>query len=347
MKQKTSMLILAFLLCFIGTANAQGPTKPKLCSTCGKMVVNCPYKGNHPKCVTCGKLKEKCAYKGNHPKCATCGKVKESCPYNGKHPKPQIQPVIESQEKNREKEQDMNSSEDQVHRLIKNLEANMVYVDGGAFMMGTDEGVPTDVFGDIGKPVHQVTLSSFYICKYEVTQDLWEAVMGSNPSEDKGALRPVEQVDWNDCQIFINKLNALTGKHFRLPTEAEWEFSARGGNLSKNYKFAGSNNLSDVACLQKDTYNVGLYKANELGLFDMSGNVFEWCSDLFGRYPANHQLNPTGPTTETSLKISGKSYRIIRGGCLYFEKYSRCVYRTWTPDDNKWSYLGLRLAMDP
>ena len=157
---------------------------------------------------------------------------------------------------------------------------------------------------DDEKPVHRVNVSSFSIGKYEVTQAQWQAVMGSNPSNFKNCDNcPVEKVSWNDVQDFIKKLNQLTGKRFRLPTEAEWEYAARGGKRSKGYRYAGSNNLGSVAWYEKNsgskTHPVGQKRPNELGLYDMSGNVWEWCSDWYGKnyYGSSSSNNPTGPST--------------------------------------------------
>ena len=147
--------------------------------------------------------------------------------------------------------------------------------------MGATDEQGSDACDD-EKNVHQEWLSSFLICKHEVTQAEWEVIMGSNPSKFKGVNRPVENVSLDDCWTFIRKLNSITGKKFRLPTEAEWEYAARGGNKSKGYKYSGSNTLDDVAWYSdnsgKETHAVMTKQANELGLFDMSGNVQEECS---------------------------------------------------------------------
>ncbi len=224
---------------------------------------------------------------------------------------------------------------------INKLLNNMVYVSGGTFTMGgtIEQGSEVD---DDEKPTHKVTLSSFYICKYEVTQALWRAVMGSNPSDFKGDNLPVECVSWNDCQTFINRLNSYTGRNFRLPTEAEWEFAARGGNYSRHYKYSGSNYISDVAWYDDNsgnrTHPVGTKQANELGLYDMSGNVWEWCNDWYGSYNSYSQTDPTGP--------SSGSDRVIRGGS-WFNGARSC--RSSNRYDNapgiSYINLGLRLVL--
>ena len=225
---------------------------------------------------------------------------------------------------------------------VNGVSFKMVGVEGGTFTMGaTSEQGTSDPYDD-EYPTHDVTLSDFAIGETEVTQELWQAVMGSNPSSFSGTNLPVEEVSWNDCQTFITKLNQLTGKNFRLPTEAEWEYAARGGNKSKGYKYAGSNTLSDVAWYgdnsSSKTHPVQQKQANELGLYDMSGNVYEWCQDWFGGYSSSAQTNPTGP-------VSG-SYRVGRGGSWSGSaKYCRVSLRYDYTPTNYFSYLGLRLAL--
>ncbi len=223
---------------------------------------------------------------------------------------------------------------------LDDIMRNMVYVEGGTFTMGaTSEQKKPD---DDEKPTHRVSLSSFYIGKYEVTQALWKAVMGSNPSRFEGDNLPVERVSWNDCQTFLRKLNAMTGKNFRLPTEAEWEFSARGGNWSRGYQYSGSNVLSDVAWYYDNsgskTHNVGTKAPNELGIYDMSGNVWEWCQDWKGSYIGSAQTNPKGP--------SSGSYRVDRGGSWFNFAWScRVACRYCHTPDYRYFDLGFRLAL--
>jgi formylglycine-generating enzyme required for sulfatase activity len=222
-----------------------------------------------------------------------------------------------------------------------NYDIPMVYVVGGTFTMGCTYEQGNDCDSD-EKPAHQVTLSNFYIGKYEITQAQWEAVMGNNPSSFSGCDNcPVENVSWNDVQDFIRKLNAVTGKNYRLPTEAEWEYAARGGNQSKNYKYSGSNSVSEVAWYNSNsgskTHTVGQKKANELGIYDMSGNVYEWCQDWYDTYSSSSQTNPTGAYFG--------SYRVYRGGSWYDNaRYVRVSDRlNFTPGSRSY-VLGFRLA---
>ncbi len=222
---------------------------------------------------------------------------------------------------------------------INGVTFNMVSVKGGTFQMGaTSEQQSPD---SDEKPVHSVTLSDYYIGETEVTQALWTAVMGSNPSNFKGDNLPVERVSWDDCQTFIRKLNQLTGATFRLPTEAEWEYAARGGNKSRGYQYSGSNNLSDVAWYTSNsgdkTHAVKTKQPNELGLYDMSGNVWEWCQDWYGDYTSRAQMNPTGP--------SSGSYRVSRGGGWYGDAgYCRVSNRYCNTPGNRGDNLGFRLS---
>ncbi|MDD6900411.1 MAG: SUMF1/EgtB/PvdO family nonheme iron enzyme [bacterium] len=225
---------------------------------------------------------------------------------------------------------------------VNGVSFDMIAVEGGTFTMGATEEQGSDAKNN-EKPTHQVTLSSYFIGKTEVTQALWEAVMGSNPmSISKGANFPVGNVTWEDCQEFITKLNELTGKKFRLPTEAEWEYAARGGNKSQGYKYSGSNTINDVAWYSSNSgrglQNVATKSPNELGIYDMSGNALEWCSDWFGSYSSDSQSNPIGPD-------SG-SYRVCRGGSYGDDaKYCRVSYRDlYNPASNSF-HLGLRLCL--
>ena len=226
-------------------------------------------------------------------------------------------------------------------RVIDNLINNMVSVSGGTFTMGATSEQGSDAgYNEI--PTHQVTLSSFSIGKYEVTQEEWQAVMGSNPSKFKGVKRPVENVTWNDCQEFVQKLNAMTGRQYRLPTEAEWEYAARGGNNSRGYKYAGSNSIGSVAWYDgnsnNQTHPVGQKFPNELGLYDMSGNVDEWCSDWYGYYSSSSQTNPKGAT-------SG-SWRVYRGGSWGpFVKDKRVSNRTFDSPGGSSPGRGCRLVL--
>jgi formylglycine-generating enzyme required for sulfatase activity len=216
----------------------------------------------------------------------------------------------------------------------------MVLVRGGTFTMGCTSKQGSDCYGD-EKPAHRVTVSDFYIGKYEVTQAQWKAVMGSNPSYFKGNNLPVENVSWNDVQEFISKLNAKTGQNSRLPTEAEWEYAARGGASTRGYKYSGSNNVGEVAWYGdnsgRKTHPVGTKAANELGIYDMSGNVWEWCSDWYGAYSSSSQTNPIGLTTGTR--------RVNRSGSgIVSASYCRVCCRAGDSPDGRDGLLGFRLA---
>ena len=223
---------------------------------------------------------------------------------------------------------------------VNGIKYNMVWVEGGTFRMGATSEQGSEISDE--KPVHSVTLSGYYIGKTEVTQALWQAVMGSNPSYFEGDDLPVEQVSWDDCQEFIRKLNSLTGQNFRLPTEAEWEFACRGGNNSRGYKYSGSNNLGSVAWYDGNsgnkTHPVGTKAPNELGIYDMSGNVWEWCADWYGDYSSGAQTNPTGPY--------GGSGRVGRGGSWDFNvRICRSSLRIHSDPTDRNINLGLRLAL--
>ena len=233
---------------------------------------------------------------------------------------------------------------------VNGVTFTMVAVEGGTFSMGatSEQGLGAN---DWERPVHYVTLSDFSIGQTEVTQELWQAVMGSNPSYyTSDSQLPVERVSWNSCQDFIEQLNQLTGETFRLPTEAEWEFAARGGNKSQKYRYSGSSNIQDVAwfwnsipsqqvgTLGYGTQPVATKAPNELGLYDMSGNVWEWCQDWYGNYSSDDQINPTGP--------SWGSFRIFRGGSWSRSSEScRVAYRNYTYPSTSDDTMGFRLAL--
>ena len=225
---------------------------------------------------------------------------------------------------------------------VKNgISIDMVRVEAGTFIMGATPEMKES--GSEEMPAHQVTLTNdFYIGRYEVTQALWKAVMGNNPSYFKGINLPVEQVSMEDCQEFLSKLNIITGKKFRLPTEAEWEYAARGGKKSRGYQYSGSNNISAVAWYKKNsrgtTHPVGSKQANELGIYDMTGNVWELCQDWKGSYSSSPQVNPTGA-------VSGIGY-VSRGGSQqHIAWYCRSLYRNIYFPGNHFMDHGLRLVL--
>ena len=220
---------------------------------------------------------------------------------------------------------------------------DMQKVEGGLFIMGGtpeqhNEVISTDL------PTHTVSLHTYYIGTTEVTQDLWQAIMPEWYISDEWNIpnQPITDVNWYDCQEFIRRLNNITGLPFRLPTEAEWEFAARGGNVSRGYRFAGGNKIEDVSWGLSNAgfrkHNVGERKPNELGLYDMTGNVSEWCSDWYGMYHLGTEPNPQG-ATEGELKV-------VRGGsfdnCKDNSYLSRREY--YNPNEAM-NYCGFRLAL--
>ena len=230
---------------------------------------------------------------------------------------------------------------------VNGVSFKMLPVKGGTFTMGATSEQGSDA-GSGEKPTHSVTLSNFYMGETEVTQALWQAVMGSNPSNVKGNNLPVESVSWDDCQTFINKLNQLLagqlgGKRFALPTEAQWEYAARGGKKSRGYKYSGSNTLDNVAWYTSTTNDsgtkpVGTKTPNELGLYDMSGNVWEWCSDWYGSYGSGAQTNPTGSTSGSNRVGRG-------GGWGNSARYCRVSYRRDSYPDARIDILGFRFVL--
>ena len=219
---------------------------------------------------------------------------------------------------------------------VNGVKFAMVRVEGGAFEMGGSK------YDEI--PIHKVTLNSFFISETEVTQELWEAVMGNNPSYFKGKQLPVESVTWDDCQAFIAKLNQLTGQQFRLPSEAEWEYAARGGKYCENYTYSGSNDCNEVAWFadngNSQTHEVASKAPNKLGIYDMTGNIAEWCYDWYDKnyYSSSSLNNPTGPENGYS--------RILRGGSWSnMSTYTRVVYRGHNLPLEKDDDIGFRLAL--
>ena len=234
---------------------------------------------------------------------------------------------------------------------VNGVSFTMKYVEGGTFQMGATSEQGSEADSD-EKPVHTVTLSSYYMGETEVTQALWKAVMGAEPSYNggwenqygRGNDYPAYRVSWNDIQEFIRKLNQKTGKNFRLPTEAEWEYAARGGKKSKGHKYAGSNTIDNVAWYSSNsgsmTHAVKTKSPNELGLYDMSGNVYEWCSDWYGDYSSGSQTNPTG--------ASSGQYRVLRGGCWsHYAENCRVSNRINSNPDGGYIYNGFRVALIP
>lgn len=231
---------------------------------------------------------------------------------------------------------------------VKGVTFRMRRVEGGTFQMGSNNGYSDE------KPVHSVTLSDYYIGETEVTQALWTAVMGttvrqqrdkadtSRPIKGEGDNYPIYYVSWSECMEFVSRLSQITGRRFALPTEAQWEYAARGGNKSRAYTYSGSNNIYDVAWHKdnssKLTHPVGTKMANELGIYDMSGNVFEWCQDWYGTYSSSSQTDPAG--------ASSGSNRVNRGGSWINDtSYCRSANRRYSSPGNRTGNLGLRLVL--
>jgi formylglycine-generating enzyme required for sulfatase activity len=229
-----------------------------------------------------------------------------------------------------------NPKKEKIEKLLE-----FVKVEGGTFTMG-DNLLGKENGDQNHYTEHEVELSDFYMQKTEVTQELWEAVMGSNPSRDNASKGfSVTHVSWYECQQFIEELNTITGKKYRLPTEAEWEFAARGGKLSKGYRYAGSDEINEVAWhagnSDSKVHSVAEKKPNELGLYDMSGNVWEWCADWYGEYTLKAKKDPVGP--------DNRDCKVIRGGGWYCKvEYCHVAYRDFWFPGFKSSSGGLRLC---
>lgn len=235
------------------------------------------------------------------------------------------------------------------------IEDNMVKIEGGSFLMGenlTDlEKLELDEY--YSGPVHTVTLSDFYLCRFEVTQAVWEALMGENPSQFQDCLDcPVENISWKDCKLFLQRLNQLSGKNYSLPTEAQWEYAALGGaKATRIMTYAGSDFLHEVAWYEENSENrthpVGKKAPNALGLYDMTGNVWEWCEDWFLEtfygLPEATALNPVNGDMPSEYP-----HKVLRGGSFNNETtYSRVKNRGLAEIDFRYEAMGLRLARMP
>ncbi len=240
-------------------------------------------------------------------------------------------------------ERDKSESKDETI-IIKGVPFTMVFVGGGTFMMGAKPNQWDDEPDDDEMPEHPVTLDDYHIGQTPVTQELWEVVMDYNPSSSEGKRCPVDNVSWDDCQEFICELNKLTGRRFRIPTEAEWEFAARGGNKSRGYRYAGSNNCGNSAWYEENanlmSHDVSMKLPNELGIYDMSGNVLEWCYDGYDEdyYRYSPQFNPKG--------ASNSSLRVVRGGGWDDDAFGcRVTHRDHVSQNSSSGGVGLRLAL--
>jgi formylglycine-generating enzyme required for sulfatase activity len=236
---------------------------------------------------------------------------------------------------------DIERTREKINITTKGVSFSLIKVDGGSFQMG---GTPEQGKGKMDEsPVHRVTLSDFYIGETEVTNELWSVIMGTNPSiSSSQPNQPVNNVSWYDCQKFINRLSSLTGLHFALPTEAQWEFAARGGNKSRNYRYSGSNKLKEVGWFKENSKGllnvVKQLRPNELGLYDMSGNVSEWCSDWYGLYKNTDVVDSKGLESGT-LKV----FRGASGGEK--DAFLRVACRFCDNPNSKYQSIGLRLVL--
>jgi sulfatase modifying factor 1 len=227
--------------------------------------------------------------------------------------------------------------------VVKSIEEKMIKIEGGSFTMGCFNPQDTECYF-WEKPRHNITISTFYVCKFDVTQKEWKALMGATPAAKYCAECPVVNVTWFDAQLFINKLNQLSGKNYRLPTEAEWEYTAKGGNKSHGYKYAGGDEALTVAwydsVISREVHPVGQKAPNELGMYDMSGNVWQWCSDWFNEkyYSSSPSNNPSGPSTATKD-------RVVRGGSWWGPRRDcRVANRDKFPPDSKDDDVGFRVV---
>lgn len=229
-------------------------------------------------------------------------------------------------------------------RVAEGVEVKMVWVEGGTFTMGsnvTPKGVKLTYA--LARPEHRVTVDGYWIGAHEVTQALWTAVMGDNPSKFRGDSLPVECVSWLEAQQFVMRLSQMTGKHFRLPSEAEWEYAARGGR-EKGFPYAGCerSQLDNYCwyCVNSDgcTHPVGRLNPNALGLYDMSGNVAEWCQDWVEAYSEEEQTNPRGPKTGENRVLRGGHYNSTSAACTVYD-------RGWYLPSGKYELYGLRVVM--
>lgn len=331
MRVQYKFYIVSLLLCLFSSTTIYGQTKKvtrdRTCSVCRQSKPVSAFSGDSKTCKACI---QKAAEQRR--------REQQEAEYRRQQQLEQERLAREQAEKERlareQAERERIAFRDKVNSLIK-----MVYVEGGTFTMG---GYTSSTHSS--EPKHQVSLSSFSIGEMEVTQELWEVVMGNNPSEFKGIKYPVHNIKWSECQEFISKVNQITGKNFRLPTEAEWEYAARGGSKSKGFKYIGSNDVNEVSWYKKNSgrtmHDVGMKKPNELGLYDMGGNVEEWCQDWYGNYLSIAQTNPTGPSSGTEHVVRGGGFRVGDYG-------EQCtpMYRWAIEDKYRPGIIGLRLAL--